>query len=83
MTTMARSRGVTRQHIQTIVNDLQLQRLVEPSTNPAYKRSPVFVLTGEGRALIESIASTERDLVEPLRGPIDADRLSAAAATLA
>ncbi|HEX2786023.1 MAG TPA: helix-turn-helix domain-containing protein [Ilumatobacteraceae bacterium] len=80
---MARSRGVTRQHIQTIVNDLESQGLVETSANPAHKRSPLSALTRDGRALIESIARKEEDLVEPLRGAIDPDRLTAAAATLA
>lgn len=81
--TIARSRGVTRQHIQTIVNALESDELVETSDNPAHKRSPLFSLTVDGRELIESIARTEAALVEPLRDVVDPDRLNAATETLA
>lgn len=81
--TIARSRGVTRQHIQTIVNALESDGLVEASPNPAHKRSPLFALTADGRVLIESISDTEEALVEPLREVLDPDRLTAATATLA
>ena len=81
--TIARSRGVTRQHIQTIVNALESDGLIEPSPNPAHKRSPLFALTAEGRALSESINEAEQALVEPFRDALDPDRLAAAAATLA
>jgi DNA-binding MarR family transcriptional regulator len=81
--TMARSRGVTRQHIQTIVNALESNGLVEALNNPAHKRSPLFTLTADGNALIESITRTEKALVEPFLDVVDADRLIAATETLA
>lgn len=81
--TMARGRGVTRQHIQTIVNGLESEGLIEPEANPAHKRSPLFALTTKGEALIQSIAETEAVLVAPLVGVLDSDRLAAATETLA
>lgn len=80
---MARSRGVTRQHIQAIVNALESEGLVEASRNPAHKRSPLFSLTADGHDLIESIGRTEATLLDPLRRSLDAERLTAAAETLA
>jgi len=43
--------GVTRQGAQKQLNALQELGLVEPKPNPAHKRSPVYRLTPEGRAL--------------------------------
>jgi DNA-binding MarR family transcriptional regulator len=81
--TMARSRGVTRQHIQTIVSDLEIDGLIEPSINPAHKRSPLFALTEDGRELIESVVQTEQDILRPLGDVIDPGQLVTATQTLA
>ena len=80
---MARARGVTRQHIQPIVNELQADGLVEAEPNPAHKRSPLFALTADGRALMDAVADTEARLVEPVIVALDADRLTEATETLA
>ena len=61
---IARSKRVSRQHIQTIVNSLQAAGLVGAGDNPAHRRSPHFLLTAEGRALFATIEARER---EPLR----------------
>lgn len=79
---MARARGVSRQHIQTIVNDLDSKGLVEASSNPAHKRSPLFDLSAAGSDLITAISRTERNLLEPVSDALDPARLVAAAATL-
>jgi DNA-binding MarR family transcriptional regulator len=50
---IARARGVTRQHIQTLVNDLHVRALVETRDNPAHRRSRLVALTPSGRAAIE------------------------------
>lgn len=81
--TMARARGVSRQHIQSLVNGLESDGLVEAMPNPAHKRSPLFALTAGGRALMAAIADTESALLEPFRGSLDATRLREAAETLA
>jgi len=47
---MARSRPVSRQHCQTIVNSLEVQGLVEFVENPKHKRSQLVRVTRSGRA---------------------------------
>jgi DNA-binding MarR family transcriptional regulator len=56
---IARSRRVSRQHIQTIVNDLLGKGLVALRDNPAHRRSAHVELTGPGRQLISGIRRLE------------------------
>jgi len=49
---MERARLVTRQHIQTILNELLERKLVETQDNPAHKSSPLIMLSAEGAAWI-------------------------------
>jgi len=46
---LARSRPVSRQHIQMLVNDLVQRGLVHLVDNPAHRRSRLVDLTDEGR----------------------------------
>jgi len=57
---IARQRGVTRQHIQTLVNTLLEHRLVTAGDNPAHRRSPLITITPAGTRLIRRM--TEREL---------------------
>jgi DNA-binding MarR family transcriptional regulator len=80
---IARARLVTRQHIQTIVNDLQARQLVEPVPNPAHRRSPLIALRAEGADAIEGVLAGEgRYLAEHLAG-VDENAVREAARTLA
>jgi DNA-binding MarR family transcriptional regulator len=56
---VARSRHVTRQHIQTLVNALLERKLVELRDNPAHKRSPLIGLTLEGAETIRRVKRKE------------------------
>lgn len=56
---IARSRHVTRQHIQALVNGLLEQTLVELSDNPAHKRSPLVGLTPAGAETIRRMKRRE------------------------
>jgi len=56
---IARSRRVTRQRIQALVNALAQQRLVEAVTNPASKRSPLITLTRVGATTILEMRKRE------------------------
>jgi DNA-binding MarR family transcriptional regulator len=80
---IARARGVTRQHIQGIANELQGQELVAPRDNPAHQRSPLFALTGEGRRMIDGILARERSYLDARMGDIDESELAAATRVLA
>lgn len=52
---LARSKPVSRQHCQTIVNALETQGLVEFIDNPKHKTSKLVRATKRGRARFESM----------------------------
>jgi DNA-binding MarR family transcriptional regulator len=60
---MARSRPVSRQHIQTIVNPLVEEGLVEFVENPAHRRSRLVRLTKRGVDLLEEMNRKETELL--------------------
>ena len=60
---LARQRPVSRQHIQTVVNELMLAGLVRREPNPAHRRSPRIALTDNGRAALKTIAAREAKLL--------------------
>lgn len=80
---IARSRGVSRQHIQVIVNELVSADLLEPQANPAHQRSPNYALTEAGQRSIDELLQREGDYLSTHLDGLDAERLAAAAATLA
>jgi len=49
---LARARSVTRQNVQPVVDALVALGLVAPATNPRHRRSPRFVATPRGLALV-------------------------------
>jgi DNA-binding MarR family transcriptional regulator len=63
---MARSRPVSRQHIQTLVNELLAHSLVELRKNPAHKRSRRVALTPKGKGRIEAMLAREEIALERL-----------------
>ena len=80
---IARARNVTRQHIQTIVNDLVALGLAELEPNPAHQRSPLITLRESGsRAITEILADESRYLADHLAG-VDVRAVRAATSTLA
>lgn len=60
---VARDKGVTRQHIQGLVNPLLEARLLEQEPNPAHKRSPILNPTPAGRECFEKIRTREEKLL--------------------
>ncbi len=68
---IARRRGVSRQHIQTIVNALGDGGLVIAEPNPAHRRSPLIALTPTGREHITAITTRERESVAPFVEQLD------------
>jgi DNA-binding MarR family transcriptional regulator len=79
---IAWSRGVSRQHIQTIVNELLQEGLVELRDNPAHRRSCLVTLTAAGDATITGIRDTERTVLGDAFSDIDTDAVRAATQTL-
>ena len=62
---IARTRGVSRQHIQIITNDLADAGLVDRLDNPNHRRAPLITLTMRGESVIDAMHSAERRLLEP------------------
>ena len=56
---MARERGVSRQHVQQQVDALLEGGLVLRQGNPAHKRSSIIALTDKGRAMIQNMRAVE------------------------
>lgn len=75
---MARARPVSRQYIQTLVNPLLKENLVERLENPAHKNSPLVSLTERGEELVREMRRRERDALERLEVDLDADDLRSA-----
>ena len=79
---IARSKSVTRQHIQLLVDELAGADLVELKPNPAHLRSPLIALSRKGEALFASIRKREAPLVERLAAGLDARKAAATVQTL-
>ena len=73
---IARRRGVTRQHIQTIVNALGDGGLVTTEPNPAHQRSHLIALTTAGVERITAVTSHERTLLAPFVSHLDPPSLA-------
>lgn len=65
---LARSRPVSRQHIQKLASEMLAEGVIEAIENPAHKRSKLLRLTPKGeanfRALNEQIARSAEQLAE-------------------
>ena len=79
---IARSKSVTRQHIQLLVDELAGSDLIELKPNPAHLRSPLIALSRKGEALFASMRKREAPLIERLAAGLDARKAAATVQTL-
>jgi DNA-binding MarR family transcriptional regulator len=79
---VARSRRVSRQHIQGLVNALLELELVALGENPAHRRSALVRLTSRGKQVIDRMRLHERGLLGRLDLDADEAELGRAARTL-
>lgn len=79
---IARSKSVTRQHIQLLVDELAKLDLVEFRPNPAHLRSPLVALTRKGEALFTSVRKRETPLLDRLAVGLDARKAAVTVQTL-
>jgi DNA-binding MarR family transcriptional regulator len=75
---LARERAVSRQHIQSVINEMLAAGLVEATRNPSHRRSARFVLTEEGRRRLRVIADREAQYLARLAPAISHMELAAA-----
>ncbi len=80
---LARRRGVSRQYIQTTVNPLLEQGLLEARENPAHRRSSFVVLTEAGTQLIRQVMKKEGAFMNGLARNLEAEEIRQATETLA
>jgi DNA-binding MarR family transcriptional regulator len=79
---IARSRGVSRQHIQVIVNGLTKAKLIEARDNPDDKRTFLISLTDTGRVAFYEIQKREALELRRLSEGFSTDELNATLNTL-
>ncbi len=79
---IAKGRGVTRQHVQMIMNSLLDDELVETQSNPAHRRSVLYSLTRKGRIAFDEILGREAEPLRRIAAVVPADDLELVAAAL-
>ena len=79
---LARSRSVSRQHIQVSVNELVDRGWVQILPNPAHRRSPLIGLTESGRRRLASAQAIEEAMVDEISRHFSAEDLATTARTL-
>ena len=75
---LAREQGVSRQHIQSLVNELVAAQLAAPLRNPSHRRSALFVLTDEGARRLRLIADREAERLARIAPSVSHLELAAA-----
>jgi DNA-binding MarR family transcriptional regulator len=75
---LARERGVSRQHIQSVINELLAIGLVAATPNPSHRRSARFVLAEEGRRRLRLIGEREALYLTQLAPAVSHMELAAA-----
>ncbi|HEY5597467.1 MAG TPA: MarR family transcriptional regulator, partial [Kiloniellales bacterium] len=80
---IARSKSVSRQHIQVLVNSLIGAELVAVEPNPADRRSPLVAFTKEGRMTFKCMRQREKAAIADLARTLAPYDLDATLATLA
>lgn len=75
---LARSRAVTRQHVQALVNPLEEQGYVEFVDNPAHRRSCLVRLTSSGEELLDGMQRREAGLLSALNIEASTERVDRA-----
>ena len=79
---ISRARNVTRQHTQTLINELAEEGLVEFFDNPGHKRSPFVQLTAAGQRAVAAMERREARLHKQMTMHVPENELRAAARTL-
>jgi DNA-binding MarR family transcriptional regulator len=64
---LARSRAVTRQHVQVLANSLEEEGHVEFSANPAHRRSRLVRLTTSGAERLAELRRREAELLNGMK----------------
>jgi DNA-binding MarR family transcriptional regulator len=74
---LARQRGVSRQHIQTVINALIQAGLARAARNPSHRRSPLLALTDEGLQRLRAVEAREAEHLVRMAPAISHQELAA------
>jgi DNA-binding MarR family transcriptional regulator len=75
---LARSRSVSRQHIQKLANEMLQDGVIELVDNPAHKRSKLLHLTPKGEIILQELSAKIALDAENLAQKIDIEDLQIA-----
>jgi DNA-binding MarR family transcriptional regulator len=79
---LARTRGVSRQHVQLVIDSLRRDRLVEVRSNPAHRRSPLIRATVSGHRMVRKMDAFDAAVLGSVGYAVSARNLELAARTL-
>ena len=79
---LARERGVSRQHVQKVVNQLYKLDLVTNEPNPDHAKSVLIAMTPKGKALFAEVEEREKVPMNRLSKAISLNDLNCATAAL-
>ena len=79
---IARSRPVSRQHIQKLANEMLEEGVIELVDNPAHQRSKLLRLTPKGEATFQELTQSIAQESENLAQDMDAAELQTAVTVL-
>lgn len=79
---LARTRPVSRQHIQTLADAMAAEGLIAFKPNPSHKRSPLMTLTAKGDQVYGALAKKLAALCDDLATDMDARKIAAAGEAL-
>jgi DNA-binding MarR family transcriptional regulator len=79
---IARLKGVSRQHIQIIVNALLEVAFVETQSNPTHRRSQIIALTEKGASTFQALTRREAAPLRKLASTFEVKELRHARAVL-
>ncbi len=82
VSSMAKDKNVSRQHIQKVVNVLLEQGLIQAMDNPEHKRSPLMKATANGKKLFQRVAAKESELIKSISGNFTAKDINTSLETL-
>ncbi|MFQ5469714.1 MAG: MarR family winged helix-turn-helix transcriptional regulator [Gammaproteobacteria bacterium] len=79
---IAREKTVSRQHIQTVVNELLPLKLIQALENPAHKRSPLISMTEKGKNLFRQINQQEIKVLDEMANEFREKNITTSTRTL-
>ena len=79
---LARSRAVTRQHVQVLANGLEEEGYVEFIANPAHRRSRLVRLTASGAERLVEMRRREAELLSGMRTAASTEQVERAVEVL-